>query len=288
MKRLLISIFLTTSAVSLSGQDFIRWSLGSSLDKSSTFVQSISLDLNRTEAKSEKEGFYFFYGPKGYILPVVDFNIGDGVASANNNVSAQIRFGKNFFLEKSKDTHLFFNVAPTYNADRVFDEELLYTDFDFGVNHVKSKDKVIEVNNESVPFIYRVTSISGGVSNNLGYRWSEFNDDSGAYARTGLFVNLKIRMRRNNFTSLSSTGKGKDIAEYKHWDNIVLNISSVYYAIHSELEALTTNSSVGSLNISLDKYLSHKLSLNMAYIYSEDNPKYSEVHTLTFGLKMKF
>lgn len=147
MKKAIILVFIALNSMSqrVSAQDFIRVGTGFSFLGSEDFVQSLTFDLNRTEAKKEKGGIYFLFTPDNfYIKPVVDVNIGESVSTSQNNVKFTTRFGKNIFYS-SRSTYFFVNVEPTYNTNKEFNEELYYLNLNGGISFYNDKEVRIQL-----------------------------------------------------------------------------------------------------------------------------------------------
>lgn len=340
---LLLFFILCTPA--FAQKDFIRIGVGSDFRKSK-FIQSISIDLNRTEKVDEKASRFILFNSKGiYLMPNVDVNIGDGITASENNIAAQLYIGKQFFgqpnkktLNDNKITNIsLFNYAielnPTANSDKDFEQRLYYGQLKLLLNPIAAK--YIEINDST--FLYkRGISWSFGPYANLGYRRSridsngEISFDSEPYLTSGIINEFKVRWRKTivdktanwqrktiNQNSNEPKEKGKLYEEGEEFqkmlgrettqsetsidtqpaastikkteiDDLVFKITGGYYYILSDAKILRDDDFAGLVKASLDKYLIENIYINTTYKYGNDNPNYSYVHTLEFGLKFKY
>lgn len=261
-------------------QDFIRLGVTHNFNNEKVF-QTFTFDLNRTEDLEEKAGKYLIYGGVGkryFINPTVDINIGEGIKSSENNILFQLNIvRKNFgnvsvtphpVLQKSytKVWNKAFEINPSYNADKSFNEKMIYAQLNHTWNFCASTSSTNPANigtlNQQV--------LSFSLASNLVYHLTKNFDDERLYTTAGTVLDYKYTILKN--------------AE----PNINIKLSANYYYLISEVEALTTDNFAGSLKASLDKKLYNMIFLELSYKYGNNNPTYSYVNVLELSTKVKF
>lgn len=278
MKKVIIGIISIAAAIQLQAQDFVR--MGAIHDFSnSKIVSNFSFAFNRTEAEEADVAKYLYFNRnnKLFILPTSEVNLGDGVTSSENNVMAQVKFGKVFLppLITSPANPLIqsafrqsIELNPTYNADKEFKEQLYFGQLRYAANYVS------QVWSGTVPgtsYIKKVHSFAVGPFANFGARSSKIFDQSKAYVTAGAFLEYQLR-------TLNST----------HQENWVAKISGNYYYILSDLDAITNDEFGGKVKVSLDRRVYKKFAIGLEYKYGNDNPKYAYVHTLGLSAKISY
>lgn len=266
-------IIILFSQLSMS-QDFIRIGLANDFRKDK-LVQTFTFDFNRTEKTEEKEDRNLFKSSRYYVLPTCDINIGDGVTASENNILFQGVFGKlrPKHMWKSKDglTNYFFQSAwelnPTYNADKLFDEKLYYGQLKYLLNFIPTYYS----NPADSIHVRKVNSVYGGVFVNAGIRDSKIFDDKKLYTTTGFSVEAKSRIINADLDEV-----------------LVLKLSGDYYYIISDIDSITTDQFAGILKASATKRLFDEFYVGLDYKYGNDNPKYSYVNTLDLSIKYNY
>ncbi len=282
-------LFLASSVLFIPNlvhsQDFIRIGAAHDFQKKS-IVQTFSFDLNRTEKADEKKDRAFLFNAQGvYIAPAVDLNVGNGVTSSENNVLTQVNIGKVFFGKpgRSKDAltistkNKSFEVNPSYNSDKLFNEQLLYGQIKpFVFNFISQS---FSGTDPAASYLKSVNSVAVGVFSNVGYRYSRTYAGEKFYATTGILLDYGTRL-------LTS----------KALDNWVFKVNGNCYYIASDIEELIPNDFAGVVKASIDKlvplageagFLSN-LYVGITYKYGNDNPSYNLVHTLELSTKIKY
>ena len=298
MKKFITIVSLLLTNI-VAAQDFIRvggaFGLG---EESNDIVQSITFDLNRTKAKRETDqNIYFLYTPKHYyILPVIDINLGENIKVSENNIKSAFRFGKNFCINKNKNTYYFINLEPTYNSDKDFSEKLYYANINAGFKFYKDNEteKVVNLNGSDEKFIIRENelSLTMGILNKIGERDSKTYNKRNQYLLTGGFLEFTFTFNKNNLKELIETAKNtkqkftrSDLKQYANWTII---IKPRLLSIIGDLEEVTNNNSTGFIDTSIEKYINKNISFSLNYKFGNDQPKYDEVNVLEFGFKYKF
>lgn len=278
MKKLFYLITITLLVINsnkLIAQDFIR--IGVAHDfKKSKIVQTFSFDLNRTEKIDEKVGSYLTFSHDNfYILPSIDFNVGDGVSSSENNILVQLNIGKAYYgkLNKSDDNiktsvwnkSIEFN--PSYNSDKLFNEKLSFGQLKFLFNYISSKHNI---ENENI-FVEKSASFSLGLFSNIGGRFSKTFDKTNLYSTVGVLLDFKARI-------LDSTNTEK-------W---IYKLTGNYYQIVSDIDEIAIDNYGGVIKTSIDKLFYKKYYLSISYKYGNDNPTYNYFNTLELSVKIKY
>jgi len=259
-------------------QNFIKTDLALSFLGNKKLVQTFDFNLNRTdEVQNNSSGVYFLYTHKYYIVPTVDANIGESVSAANNNIVTQVTFGKVLGDVKRKsgmdiaNTRFSAEISPTYNSDKTFAEKLYYAQFKFIYNPIFDHFGGPADN----PELQREISIAIDPIFNLGTHDSKIYQTEQGYSAAGLNTSFLLRY----------IDKDKKGAIHDDW---VFKVSADGYRLFSEIRALYAKDYYGQLVLSVDKWVTSKISLSLAYKYGNENAKYSSVNTLTFGFKYKY
>ncbi|MGI4734232.1 MAG: hypothetical protein ACRYG7_03545 [Janthinobacterium lividum] len=188
-------------------KDFVRIGVGGNF-REDRLVQTISFDLNRTEKVDEKASRFVLFNRQGYYLtPNFDVNLGDGLTSAENNISVQINFGKlKFGTPKPRNNNLnskvlntAWEINPSTTADKNFDQRLYYGQFKYIVNLIDNK----YVTKPDKKFFYKKgVSVSLAPVLNAGYRRYKVEDNGESrfnreeYLTAGLVHEMKMRWRK--------------------------------------------------------------------------------------------
>ena len=292
----IFTIFTLLLTNVIVAQDFIRvggsFNLGGG-DKE--IIQSLTFDLNRTEAKKEKDqNVYFLYSPKNfYILPVIDVNLGEKNKISENNIKSAFRFGKNFFNENIKSTYFFINIEPTYNSDKDFSEKLYYANINGGLKFYKDKEVIqtVNFNDSTIPFNIRKNELlfTIGTIHKIGERLSKTYDKNNQYVIVGGFSEFKYVINRNNLSELKKNAekipKRSDLKQFANW---TFSVKPRLFYIIEELEEVANNNFTGFIEVSIEKSINEKISFSMNYKFGDDQPKYEEVNGIEFGFKYKF
>jgi hypothetical protein len=291
VRLFILAAVLISSCGTTWAQDFIR--LGVSHDfRQQKLVQTFSFDFNRTEAVKEKVDKTLLRTKSNfYLTPTSDVNLGDGVTSSENNVLVQLNTGWAFYGKKHKSQdstwtgviNRAFEINPSYNADKLFNEKLYYGQIDYLFNLFAQRVIITPAtgSNSNTPypdtFVKTVHSLSLGPVATLGGRHSTIYDDA-LYSTAGVLLGYKTRL-------LDSDNNSK-------W---IFKATGTYYYLLSENRELTTDKYAGILKTSIDRLilsgpstLPAKVLIGIAYKYGNDNPKYTYVHTFDLSLKLNF
>ncbi|GAA5020312.1 hypothetical protein GCM10011506_05110 [Marivirga lumbricoides] len=278
-KTLFIIVLFTLIGKSGFSQDMFRFGVGTSLKDSTSFIQTISFDFNRTESVKEKSGKSLLYNKNGiYLTPSSDVNLGEGTTSSENNVTFQFSLGKVFLGELKNENlkqHQFnqgLELSPSFTADKSFKEYLYYGQISYQLNWIGSKftDSDPEKDYVKKGFLFAISPFV-----NLGQRTSKSLNANNFYSVAGLILETKYRL-------LTKDKKDKPI------ENRVFKLSGDLFAILSENDSIYDNHLAGKLKCSTDKRISKKLFWNISYKIGNDGPIYKDFHALETGLKLKY
>lgn len=278
----MILTFLATF-VNCKAQDAIRIG-GTHNFRSGDIVSTFSFDLNRTEKVDEKNGKYWLYNKNNfYILPASSIDIGEGTTSANNNILTQAIIGRAFFWKKylvpGTYVHRYFytawEVSPTLNADKEFDEKLVYFQGKYLFNWGSWTQSFTRPDNTNA-----VTtgdfSFSIGPSGNFGYRHSKSYQKDHRYVSYGGFLQIQKRIL------------AVDPVKNKSIESWSFSFAGNYSYLASELSEITTDNCVGILSASINRAIRDNLAIGVSYKYGNDNPKYMYVNLLELSLKLTY
>lgn len=277
VRKVLLFSLLSSGWLELSAQDHLRLGVAADFNSKGKLVQTISIDLNRTEKVDEKVNQYWLFNKNGYFIqPSADINVGEKTSSADNNITVLLNMGR-VYLDKRPGV-LKFNKAlefnPTYSSDKNFQEKLVYGQLKGVVNVVKSHF-TLDVDT----FINRRFSASLGAFSNLGGRRSQSLDLNKLYATAGPLLELKWLWRK------LPKNKADGTDPYTDWQ---LKVSGKGYYLFSEISALYDRDFAGTLQASLEKKFIRFFYLGLNYKYGNDNPTYKDIHTLELGLKFNY
>jgi hypothetical protein len=270
-----IAAMLTSGIV--HGQNYVKTDLAFSFLGSKKLVQTFDFNLNRTDEVTNKDGgINFFYSPvtNYYITPTVSANIGESITTANNNIVAQVAFGKDIAINKEKGKSFFrisAEISPTYNSDKTFTEKLYYAQIRLILNPIWDKF----TGTAASSLLRREFSIAVNPVVNIGSHDSKTYGVRAAYNTAGLNTSFILR-----YNSLDKKG-----AVYEDW---VFKLTGNGYRLFSEIKALYAKDYYGQLTASIDKALNSKCALSAGYKYGNESAKYDNVNGLTFGFKYKY
>lgn len=275
-KFLVLLPLIIWPACSCLGQDFVR--IGAAMDfNKKQVVQTFSFDLNRTERIDEKTGKYLIFTNKNwYLLPAVDVNIGEKTTSSENNILTQIVIGNFKTLPRrgssTKDYSIGFEVNPTFNADKDFNEKLAYLQLKGVGNMVDSKGP-----SDASGYVTSGYVIAGGLFTNAGLRYSRTFDTTGYYQTAGFLTECKFQW----FDKYEDKDENEE--PFTTWQ---IKLTGNYFAVVSDEELLYDKDFGGSLKFSVEKHLFGKaLYISSSYKLGNDTPLYTDFHTLELSLK---
>jgi hypothetical protein len=276
--RMLTTAVALLAASNCVAQNFIKTDLAFSFDDSKKLVQTFDFNLNRTdEVQNKNGGVYFLYTPaRFYIIPTVDANIGQSVSTANNNVVTQIDFGKvlgNWKCKNGNDLRFFrlaAQISPVYNSDKTFTEKLYYGQAKLLMNWVWDGFGGTAEKSQ----IDREISIAVDPVLNAGIHDSKNFGVNEGYSALGLNTSLTWSFFKFNGDM-----------QYADW---AIKFSGDYYDLSSEIKALYNKNYYGQVSGEVDKSITPKIALSLAYKYGNENATYSTVNTLQLGFKYKY
>lgn len=278
-KIILVILFCFLFSMQGSCQDVVRFGLGTAFSDSTKFIQTISLDFNRTENVKEKAGNSIIYKSNGfYFTPTSDVNLGEGINSAENNLLFQLSFGKVFLGElknlnlKQKQFNQTIEFNPSYNANKTFAEKLIFGQLAYKINFIQSK---FTGGQESQDYVKNGFLLSISPQLNVGVRESSSEDNSVLYATTGLRTSLKYR--------LLSLNNKKEV-----YEDLVFTLNALGSLIISELDSLFDEDFAGKFSISIDKHILPNTKLNLTYKVGNESPTYNKYNSLDFGVKVNY
>jgi hypothetical protein len=261
------------------GQDFVR--IGAAMDfKKKQVVQTFSFDLNRTEKIDEKAGKYLFVtNDNWYLLPAVDVNIGEKTTSSENNILAQIIIGNYKNLQRrqgsSRDYSVAFELNPTFNTDKDFNEKLTYLQLKGVGNMIDSKGP-----SNAGGYVKSGYVIAAGLFTNVGFRYSRSFDTTGYYQTAGIVTECKFQW----FGKVDESDENED--PFYKWQ---IKFSGNYFGIVADEKLLYDKDFGGILKLSVEKNLFQKvIYISAGYKLGNDTPLYTDFNALELSLKYNF
>lgn len=273
MKNIILTALFCCLFTSVNSQDFFRLEIVHDFKKNK-LVNNFSFDFNRTEKVDEKAGkFIRFKEDNIYLLPSSEINLGDGVTSSENNVLAQLNAGKAWYgrtRQSGQKTYAWnkaFEINPSYNSDKSFNERLYYAQIKYVWNFILSLEASIGGN----IYTESESSLSLGIVSNLGNRTSKNFNDSSFYSTQGILLEFKKRIL--------------DSSNNETW---AMKLSGNYYRISSDIEQLTDDDYAGIIKASMSTRLYKNMYVGISYKYGNDNPNYNYVHVSGVSMKIKY
>lgn len=261
--------FFILSMAAKSQEKIFSLGYGKTFVTKDSSTLNLTIDINRIPAQTEKAGGVYFINDVfidntrwGYFLkPIVDVNLGSGVSSAPNNISAGIGFGVVYDF-KNIPLSWYIEGAPELVADKTLDNRLSYfsqsTYLKFGM----------------VTRDYLEIQALAGLTNANGIRYIQSQGRSDSYGRITLPLYLKI-------IALKATTKAGKEYRRLHFTG-GLKFSNVY-ADNSEVNV---NNNYHFLSAKIGLYVTPNLAWNMTYFNGNEEPIFKRNNSLTLGISL--